>query len=101
MLSIFLSSCECNPDIIKTGSGILNASNIESSLIDAQFTGLFSFKSLLAYVSSYGYTSKPFSALHLDIPNSEVKPLLISSKKVLHENIRDAFEIISIIADNT
>ena len=99
-LSLIFSSQDVSSDLMSSAYNTFTSASSEASLIDSQLISLNSFKTLLAYVVSFGYSGKPQSALHNDISSSEIKPLLISSKKILHENLREAFEIISIIAEN-
>ena len=98
---ILLSSLDSPIDLIRTGFSNFNAASAETSLLDSQNTALASFKTLLAYTTSFGYSGKVNSALHTDIPSSELKPLLISAKNILHDNIKEALELISIIVEHT
>lgn len=96
-LSILLSSLESNSEALQLGIGIFNLTSVEASLLDSQVIGLKSFNTLLSYITSFGYSGKLNSALHSETPTSEIKPLLISSKTNLHENIRETFEILNTI----
>lgn len=100
-LSLLLSSQEVFYDIIEATYKTFHSASTETSLVDSQLVGLSSFKSALAFIVSLGYTGKPNSGLHYEVGMPEVKPLPISSKKVLHENLRESFEFISTIVEIT
>lgn len=98
---ILLSGVEELCSMIEETSQTMSQASTESSLIDSQNIALNSFKEFFAYISSFGFSGKINSALHFEVPKSEIKSLLLSDKKIANENIHEAIVIIKTIAQNT
>lgn len=88
-LQILLSSLDFPLDLISNNIKAFKVINLELSIVDSQFVALNSFKILLAYATSFGFSGKPNSALHLDTPKTQSNPLMLSRQTALNENIQE------------
>jgi hypothetical protein len=100
-LQILLSSHEVPLALIKEHVKAFKILNLELSLVDSQYVALSSFRTLLAYSSSFGISRKLNSALHRELGQSCSYPLLMSGESSFEASVKEVFELLQIIVERT
>lgn len=99
-LQILLSSLEFPIELISNNIKAFKIINLELSIVDSQYIALDSFKTLLAYATSFGFSGKPNSALHVETPENLINPLMISRHKSLSENVQEIQNFVQLITEH-